>query len=233
MAALGTWRGACQGCLPALPRWRWGWGQWATAHPVSLGSGRASWWLSGKEPTCQCSRRRFHPCVRKIPWRRAWHPTPVFLPGESHGQRDLVGCSQSTGPQSDTIKHAQQGPPRSTLPGGQLQWRDVQWLPSQTECSLPPASLCSSETDLGGVHSDQEGADPSPDRAVTTRGEALLNQSHPSPHRWDSGQDTQQHLYYKSRPRTKNVRPTRATTQGGSHTQKKKPSTTMVGNCFS
>ena len=31
--------------------------------------------------------------VGKIPWRRAWQPTPVFLPGESHGQRSLVGCS--------------------------------------------------------------------------------------------------------------------------------------------
>ena len=29
----------------------------------------------------------------KIPWRRAWQATPVFLPGESHGQRTLVGCS--------------------------------------------------------------------------------------------------------------------------------------------
>jgi len=28
-----------------------------------------------------------------IPWRRAWQPTPVFLPGESHGQRSLVGYS--------------------------------------------------------------------------------------------------------------------------------------------
>jgi len=31
--------------------------------------------------------------VRKIPWRRAWQPSPVFLPGESHGQRSLAGCS--------------------------------------------------------------------------------------------------------------------------------------------
>ena len=31
------------------------------------------------------------PWVGKIPWRRAWQPTPVFLPGESHGQRSLVG----------------------------------------------------------------------------------------------------------------------------------------------
>ena len=33
----------------------------------------------------------FDPWVRKIPWRREWPPTPVFLPGESHGQRSLVG----------------------------------------------------------------------------------------------------------------------------------------------
>ena len=33
------------------------------------------------------------PGVGKIPWRRAWPPTPVFLPGESHGQRSLAGYS--------------------------------------------------------------------------------------------------------------------------------------------
>ena len=36
---------------------------------------------------------RFNPWVRKIPWRRKWHPIPVFLPGESHGQRSLEGYS--------------------------------------------------------------------------------------------------------------------------------------------
>ena len=39
----------------------------------------------------EVQRRGFHPWVRKIPWRRAWQPTPVFLPGESHGQRSLYG----------------------------------------------------------------------------------------------------------------------------------------------
>ena len=33
------------------------------------------------------------PWVGKIPWRRAWLPTPAFLPGESHGQRSLAGCN--------------------------------------------------------------------------------------------------------------------------------------------
>ena len=44
----------------------------------------------------QRSRHRRHglgPWVRKVPWRRTWHATPAFLPGESHGQRSLVGSS--------------------------------------------------------------------------------------------------------------------------------------------
>ena len=43
--------------------------------------------------SCQCRGCRFDPWVRKIPWRRKWQPTPVFLPGQFHGQRSLVGCS--------------------------------------------------------------------------------------------------------------------------------------------
>ena len=40
-----------------------------------------------------CRRCRFDPWVGKNPWRRAWQPTPVFSPGESHGQRSLADCS--------------------------------------------------------------------------------------------------------------------------------------------
>ena len=49
---------------------------------------------SGKESTIQCRRRKrhgFNPWGRKIPWRKAWQPIPVLLPGESHGQRSLAG----------------------------------------------------------------------------------------------------------------------------------------------
>ena len=49
--------------------------------------------VGGKEPACQCRRHLFDPWVGKIPWRRAWQPTPLFLPRESHGQRSLVGYS--------------------------------------------------------------------------------------------------------------------------------------------
>ena len=50
------------------------------------------WWLSGKE-SAGSAEDAFDPWVGKIPWRRKWQPTPVFLPGESHGQRSLVGYS--------------------------------------------------------------------------------------------------------------------------------------------
>ena len=49
-------------------------------------------WLSGKESVCQrrrCNRHRFDPWVRKIPWRRKWRLTPVFLLEKSHGQRSM------------------------------------------------------------------------------------------------------------------------------------------------
>ena len=49
--------------------------------------------LSDKESTFQCMGHGFDPWVGKIPWRRAWQPTPVFLPGESHGERSLAGYS--------------------------------------------------------------------------------------------------------------------------------------------
>ena len=57
-----------------------------------LGSG----WLSGRESACQRRRHkscRFDPWVGKIPWRRKWQAPPVFLPGESHRQRNLGGYS--------------------------------------------------------------------------------------------------------------------------------------------
>ena len=57
-----------------------------------------------KESTCQCRRWRFNPWVRKIHWKRKWPSTPVFLPGESHGQRSLVGCSIMGHKESNTTE---------------------------------------------------------------------------------------------------------------------------------
>ena len=62
---------------------------------------------SGKEPACQCRRRkrcRFSLWVGKIPWWRAWQPTRVFLSGESHGERSLAGYSPWGHKESDMTK---------------------------------------------------------------------------------------------------------------------------------
>ena len=51
------------------------------------------WWLRGQSICLQCGRPVFDPWVGNILWRGKWQPTPVFLPGESIGQRSLVGYS--------------------------------------------------------------------------------------------------------------------------------------------
>ena len=58
----------------------------------------------GKSVCLQCGKPGFGPWVRKIPWRRKWQPTPVLLPGKSHGWRSLVGCSPWGCKESDTIE---------------------------------------------------------------------------------------------------------------------------------
>ena len=52
----------------------------------------------------QCRRPRFDPWVWKIPWRREWLPTPVFLPGEVRGQRSLAGYSPRGHKESHTTE---------------------------------------------------------------------------------------------------------------------------------
>jgi len=47
----------------------------------------------GKDSTCKARRPQFDPLVGKIPWRKEWLPTPIVLPGEFHGQRNLAGYS--------------------------------------------------------------------------------------------------------------------------------------------
>ena len=64
-------------------------------------------WLSGKDIACQCRRRKrrgFYPSIGKIPWRRKWQRTPVFLPEKSHGQRSLVDYSPLGQKELDTTE---------------------------------------------------------------------------------------------------------------------------------
>ena len=73
----------------------------AAVHGVKKSQTSLSDWTElkgwgGKESACQCRRHKrckFNPWIGKIPWRKKWQPTPVFLPGQFHGQRSLVGYS--------------------------------------------------------------------------------------------------------------------------------------------
>ena len=65
---------------------------------------------SGKEPACQCRRHKRHgfdTWVRKILRNRKWQPSPVFLPGKSHGQRSLAGYSKLCCKELDTTEAAE------------------------------------------------------------------------------------------------------------------------------
>ena len=72
----------------------------SSAEPLGL-----PWWLRWKTVCLQRQRPGFDPWVRKIPWRMHWQPTPVFLPGKSHGWRSLAGYSPWGRKDSDTTEH--------------------------------------------------------------------------------------------------------------------------------
>ena len=111
---------------------------------------------SGKEAACQCWRHKrlgFDPWVEKTPWGRARQPTPVFLPGESHGQRSLVGYSPEGGKEFDTTEMTLAHSPIKVHPKNLTFWiqlgfsflffqiaygskHKLRW-----PCSHPPASL--------------------------------------------------------------------------------------------
>ena len=83
-------------------------------------------WLSGKRICLPRRRCGFDPWAGKIPWRRAWQPSPVFLPGESHGQRGLVPYRVT---ESDTPEHRTQKPSARVSPCFQKHASDAGWAP--------------------------------------------------------------------------------------------------------
>ena len=91
------------GLMASLTWWTWVWAssgcRWWTGKPdvlqiMGLQRVRHDWVTEMNWTEFRRHRRHgFDPLVGKIPWRRAWQLTPVFLPGESHGQGSLVGYS--------------------------------------------------------------------------------------------------------------------------------------------
>ena len=86
--------------------------------------------MGGERICLQCRRPGFDSWVRKIPWRRTWQPTPVFLLGKFHGQRSLAGCSP-WGHKSRTRLSDQTSTTHTS---------ELGWLSFSHSCSLPSVS---------------------------------------------------------------------------------------------
>ena len=83
------------GGLPSMGSHRVG-HDWSDLAAAAAAAGVFPGGASGKESAWQCRRHKscgFNPWNGKIPWRSVWQPTLVFMPGEAHGQRSLVGYS--------------------------------------------------------------------------------------------------------------------------------------------
>ena len=63
----------------------------------------------------QCRSLGFDPWIRKIPCRREWQPTPVFLPGKSHGWRSLVGPNPWSHEESDMTERLTHSSPEKEV----------------------------------------------------------------------------------------------------------------------
>ena len=91
------------------------------------------WWLRCSRILPQCRRPGFYPWIRKSPLRRKWQPTSVFLPGEFHVQRSLVGYSPWGPKQSDVTEQ---------LTLSLTAFWVIQWiLPSWSQVPLPLLNL--------------------------------------------------------------------------------------------
>ena len=105
-------------------------------HQAFLLASLVAQWLKKKKKIGQWYRRpRFYPWVGKIPWRSKWQPTPVFLPGKSHGQRSLVGYSPWDRKVLDTTERLDNNKPFSPSDSDSWSWALAPWL------SIPAESM--------------------------------------------------------------------------------------------
>ena len=101
-------------------------------------------WQSGKESTCQCRRHKrygFNPRIGKIPWRRKWQPTPMFLPGKFHGQKSLAGYSPWGHEELDTTE--QLSSEQHMYEWSRKHWVEgyTKYFPIKTQSILVPINL--------------------------------------------------------------------------------------------
>ena len=87
-----------------------------------------------KKPGCQCRRGKrcgFDPWIGKIPWRRAWQPTAMFLPEESHGQRSLVAyspCGRKELDRTERLIHTREEVVNLVSALQQVMWQEVLYI---------------------------------------------------------------------------------------------------------
>ena len=97
-------------------------------------------WRSGKESACQCrtpKRRRFEPCIGKLPWSRKRQPTPAFLLGKSHERRGRTGYGPWGRKESETTEQLSTRKAHTDL-SNQLGWSWLQ-TPCKNGCGEPSA----------------------------------------------------------------------------------------------
>ena len=95
----------------------------------------------------------FSPWVMKIPWRRSWQPTPIFLPGESHGQRSLAGYSPWGHKESDMTEATEHAGTEDTLLSTEVHCLHYHLL-------LLPGGTSGKESACRGRRCKRQGLDP-------------------------------------------------------------------------
>ena len=119
---------------------------WTTWIPIIVNlaqndlRGGLPWWSSGWESTLQCRRLRLNPWVGKISWRREQLSTPMFWPGEFHGQRNLAGyspwdCKESDMTEQFSLHYLQQSQTEATQRSFN-RWKDKQIVFQKYKCTL-------------------------------------------------------------------------------------------------
>ena len=93
-------------------------------------------WLSSKESACQWRRCQFSPWFWKIPWRRKWQITPVFLPGKSYGQTSLMGYSPVHGGHKRVIYNLATKKQQQRTVKRRHHWREVESYGQKFESQL-------------------------------------------------------------------------------------------------
>ena len=117
-------------------------------------------WLSCERICLQCRRCGFEPWLGSFPWRRKWQPTPVFLPGKSHAQRNLAGSMGSQKVRHDwAVEHGESRMIWPDITFWKHSWNHLHIFKSERDLSLEDTGKKPGERGSGEIiDTDKEGA---------------------------------------------------------------------------